>query len=177
MRKLMLGAVVALAFPAAALAQEPAASAEQLAATACKTEKAEMGAAKFKLTYGAVKSTAKAKENCLAQRGIAAEATIANAAHACRAERQSMGAEAFAVKYAAAGTNHNGRNAHGKCVSSQAKAKSEAQTEARVSAADSCKQLKAGDAAAFTASFGEKRNAFGKCVAKTAKELEATEQT
>ena len=130
-----------------------------------------MGAAKFKLTYGAVKSTAKAKENCLAQRGVAAEKAIANAAHACKAESARMGAEAFALKYAAAGTNHNGRNAHGKCVSSHAKAKSEAQTEARVSAADSCKQLKS-DAAAFKASFGETRNAFGKCVSKTAKELE-----
>ena len=169
MRKLMLGAIAALALPAAALAQEPAASAEQLAATACKTEKAEMGATKFKLTYGAVKSTAKAKRTCLAQRGVAAKTVVANAAHACAAERQKMGVEAFALKYAAAGTNHNGRNAHGKCVSSQAKAKSEAQTEARVSAADSCKQLKTGDATAFKASFGEKRNAFGKCVSATAK--------
>ena len=43
-----------------------------------------------------------------------------NAAEACKAARQSMGTETFAKKYS---TNHNLRNAFGKCVSSEAKAK------------------------------------------------------
>jgi hypothetical protein len=42
------------------------------------------------------------------------------AAKACKAERQSMGIEAFAKRY---GTNHNLRNAFGKCASSKAIAK------------------------------------------------------
>jgi hypothetical protein len=43
-----------------------------------------------------------------------------NAAQECRAERGDSAAtrEAFRVKY---GTNHNGRNAFGKCVSAVAK--------------------------------------------------------
>ena len=41
-----------------------------------------------------------------------------NAATKCKAERQSTGVEAFQKKY---GTNHNLRNAFGKCVSSKSK--------------------------------------------------------
>jgi hypothetical protein len=44
----------------------------------------------------------------------------ATAAKACKAERGSLGAEAFRKKY---GTNHNLRNAFGKCVSSKATGK------------------------------------------------------
>ena len=42
------------------------------------------------------------------------------AAKACKAERASMGVEAFAKKY---GTNHNLKNAFGKCVSGKSKSK------------------------------------------------------
>ena len=42
------------------------------------------------------------------------------AANACESKRASMGAEAFAKKY---GTNHDSKNAFGKCVSGKAKAK------------------------------------------------------
>ena len=41
-----------------------------------------------------------------------------NPAKACKAERASLGVEAFNTKY---GTNHNLKNAFGKCVSSKAK--------------------------------------------------------
>ncbi len=37
---------------------------------------------------------------------------------ACKAERNSLGVEAFSEKY---GTNHNKRNAFGKCVSGKSK--------------------------------------------------------
>ena len=169
MRKLILAAVMALVLPAAALAQGTP-SPTQLATTACKTEKSEMGTKTFKQTY-ATKSAAKAMKACLAKQGVAAEAELKNAAHACKTEAAAMGEEAFALKYAPAGTNHNGRNAHGKCVSSKAKAASEENTENRVAAADSCKAMRQDDATGFKAAFGEKKNAFGKCVSKTAKEL------
>ena len=42
----------------------------------------------------------------------------ANPARKCKAERATMGAGAFAERY---GTNANGRNAFGKCVSQYAK--------------------------------------------------------
>ena len=176
MRKLMLGAVLALVLPAAALAQEGTPSPTKLATAACKTEKSEMGTTTFKKTY-ASKSAAKAMKACLAKAGVAAEADLKNAAHACKTEAAAMGDEAFALKYAAAGTNHNGRNAHGKCVSAQAKAASKENTENRVAAADTCKALKQDDATTFKTTFGETKNAFGKCVSKTAKELAQAEQS
>jgi hypothetical protein len=170
MRKLMLGAVMALVLPAAALAQEGTPSPTALATTACKTEKAQMGTKTFKQTYAA-RSVAKATKACLAKQGVVAETELKNAAQECKAER-----EADPVAFADWGTNENGRNAYGKCVSSKAKAASEEATADRVSAADTCNTLKQ-DAAAFKTAFGEKRNAFGKCVSKTAKELAESEET
>jgi hypothetical protein len=164
MRKLMLGAIVALALPAAALAEDATPSPTDLAATACKTEKSEMGAKKFKLTYGAVKSMAKAKQACLAKNGAVAATELKNAAKECKAER-ALDAAAFAEKY---GTNANKKNAYGKCVSSNAKESTEQETEDRVSAADACKKMKSEDKAGFEAAYGTKKNAFGKCVSKTA---------
>jgi hypothetical protein len=175
MRKLMLGAVLALVLPVAALAAEGAPSPTELATTACKTEKSKMGTKTFKQTYAA-KSAAKAMKACLAKQGVVAEADLKNAAHACKTEAATMGAEAFALKYAAAGTNHNGRNAHGKCVSSRAKAASAEKTADRVAAAETCKALKKDDAATFKTTFGERKNAFGKCVSKTAAELADAKQ-
>ena len=43
-----------------------------------------------------------------------------NAAKTCNAERASLGVEAFNKKY---GTNHNLKNAFGKCVSGKSKSK------------------------------------------------------
>lgn len=167
MRKLILGAVLALALPAAAMAHGGTASPNELATTACKTERSEMGAKTFKKTYG-VKSMAKAKQACLAKNGVVAETEHKNAAHECKAERDA-GADAFAEQY---GTNPNHRNAYGKCVSMHAKDATEDETEDRVSAAHTCKAMKKHDAAGFKAAYGEKRNAFGKCVSKNAAELE-----
>jgi len=161
MRKLMLGAVLALALPAAALAAQGTPSPEDLATTACKTEKSQMGTKTFKKTYVA-KSTAKAMKACLAKQGVVAETELKNAAQECRAER-----DADPVKFAEYGTNANGKNAFGKCVSSKAKAASEENTEDRVAAAETCKAMTKED---LHAAFGEKKNAFGKCVSTTAKE-------
>ena len=115
MRKLMLGAVMALVLPAAALAQQGTPSPEELAKTACKTEKSEMGTKTFKKTYAA-KSTSKAMKACLVKQGVVAETELKNAAQECKAER-----EADPVKFAEYGTNENGKNAYGKCVSKTAK--------------------------------------------------------
>ena len=170
MRKLMLGAILALVLPAAALAQEGTPSPTELATTACKTEKSQMGTKTFKTTYAA-KNSAKATKTCLAKQGVVAETALANAAKECKAER-----DADPVKFAEWGTNENGRNAYGKCVSSKAKVASVEATANRVSAADTCKEQKKADVAAFKIAYGETRNAFGKCVSKTAKALATAEQ-
>ena len=167
MRKLIVGALLALAVPAAALASDATPSPDDLAAAACKTEKSEMGAKQFKLTNGAVKSMSKAKQACLVKNGAVAATAFKNAAKECKAERDTMTADAFAEKYP--GTNHNGKNAYGKCVSAKARHATEQETEARVNAAKTCKKLKAEQKATFEADYGTKKNAFGKCVSKTAK--------
>ena len=173
MRKWLLGAVVALVLPAAALAHASAPSPTDLAVKACKTEKSEMGTKTFKRTYGAVKSAATAKKACLAKAGIVAETELKNAAQECKAERDA-GVDAFNELY---GTNENNRNAYGKCVSGKAKAATKEESEDRVSAADTCKTVKTDDAAGFKTAYGEKKNAFGKCVSATAKELGESDDT
>jgi len=96
-----------------------------------------------------------------------------NASQECKAE-QSADPAAFKAKY---GTGKKGANAHGKCVSQKAKAKTAAavrhEVKADVSAAKSCKAERKADPAAFAAKYGtnkNKRNAFGKCVSKQAKD-------
>jgi hypothetical protein len=168
MRKLFVGAVLALALPiAAAQADDSAVSAKALAKQACKTEKAQVGTKTFKLTYAA-KSVAKAREKCVAKTVPATADAKSNAAQTCATERDADPA-AFTLKYGTngrEGTNGAGKNAFGKCVSTLAKAQTEEETDARVAASESCKAM---DQATFDATYGTKKNAFGKCVSATAK--------
>ena len=98
-----------------------------------------------------------------------------NATKACKAERKSSGVEAFGKKY---GTNHNLRNAFGKCVSAKSKdddEKDEAEDEDKNSsgAAKACKAERAAGAEAFAKKYGTNhnlKNAFGKCVSGKAKD-------
>ena len=163
MRKSTLAALLALAVPAAALADE-APSPTDLAQAACKSEKAQMGTRTFKATH-ATSTASGATKVCVAKRDGGAETALKNAAKACKAERAADPA-AFTTKY---GTNKNGKNAYGKCVSATARGVTEQQTEARVNAAKTCKALKAEHQADFETVYGTTKNAFGKCVSKMAK--------
>ena len=80
-----------------------------------------------------------------------------------------MGLEKFREEY---GTNHNGANAFGKCVSKRANAKAEAREDRQDdgesnAAVAACKKQKADDAAAFA----QKYKNLGQCIkaGKTAK--------
>ena len=163
MRKSTLAALLALAVPAAALADE-APSPTDLAQAACKSEKAQMGTRTFKATH-ATRTASGATKVCVAKRDGGAETALKNAAKACKAERAADPA-GFTTKY---GTNKNGKNAYGKCVSATARGVTEQQTEARVNAAKTCKTLKAEHQADFETVYGTTKNAFGKCVSKMAK--------
>ena len=94
------------------------------------------------------------------------------AAAACRSERSGMGRDTFRATY---GTNHSKRNAFGKCVAKMRHEPSgdrKAKAEADVNAAGQCRKERTADPAAFRDKYGtnhNKRNAFGKCVSKTAK--------
>lgn len=99
-----------------------------------------------------------------------------NAAQECRAERGSSDAtrDAFRDKY---GTNANGRNAFGKCVSKRARDEAQERKSAHANASKQCKaEAEQLGAAAFAEKYGtnkNKRNAFGKCVSKTVKAKQA----
>jgi hypothetical protein len=95
-----------------------------------------------------------------------------NAAKECKAERGTTAAtrEAFRVKY---GTNKNGKNAFGKCVSRRSKADEAQREAAAANAAKQCKVERTADPAAFAVKYGTNKNgknAYGKCVSSKAKE-------
>jgi hypothetical protein len=161
MKRSIIAIAAALALPAAAMAQDTT-PASTSASKQCKTEKAAMGAATFKATYGG-KSNAFGK--CVSARTKTIQADHTNAAKSCKAE-QAADPAAFTTKY---GTGKNGKNAYGKCVSSQSKAATASDTKDIINAAKTCKKAKKDDPAAFATAWGTKKNAFGKCVSSTAK--------
>ena len=164
MRRHIVTATVAVLLAAAPAAAAQAPPATDTASAACRAEKHDMGTKVFKATYAA-NSTAKAMAACVAKAEPAAEEAAHNAAQACRAER-AADPDAFAGQY---GSNKNKRNAFGKCVSQKVRETTDATTEARVNAAQTCKAQRKADADGFEAAWGTKRNAFGKCVSATAK--------
>ena len=94
------------------------------AAKDCKAERA-LDPAAFDAKYGTNKNNKNAFGRCVSQKAKALsqdqeDATV-NAAKTCRAER-AQNPEAFKNKY---GTNHNKRNAFGKCVSQHARAQNQ----------------------------------------------------
>jgi hypothetical protein len=188
-RKLLIACVVACVAvaPAAAGAADAGPADVKNAAKYCKELRKASGpsfASMFgpkRNAYGkCVSQTAKQRA---AEDERQAKAAKSNAARDCRAEREdpgfaaAHGGKTFAEFY---GTGKNGRNAYGKCVSAKAKAQrdeadaeDEAQEDDRINAAQRCKQARKDDPEQFGEDYGTKRNAFGKCVSRTAKELAA----
>jgi hypothetical protein len=99
-------------------------AARKNAAQECKAERSEDPEA-FRETYGTNKNGKNAYGKCVSTKAKEKEAEMdaedaedaaefRNAAKECAAERDEMGREGFAEEY---GTNENGTNAFGKCVS------------------------------------------------------------
>jgi hypothetical protein len=166
-RLLATAALLCLAVPAIVAAQPTPAPAG--AATACKTERRELGMAAFRELYAPTGTPRAAMRACLARQGEVASTEAKNAAKACVAERGTTqeSKAAFAEKY---GTNENGRNAFGKCVSSTAAEEVGTEQQATLNAAKACKAERgttAASRAAFAETYGtnaSKRNAFARCV-------------
>jgi Flp pilus assembly protein TadD len=101
-----------------------------------------------------------------------AQSAEGEAEKACKAERTSLGVEAFSKKY---GTNHNKRNAFGKCVSGKSKGNKDEDEndEDSGAAAKACKAERASIGVdAFAKKYGTNhnlKNAFGKCVSGKSK--------
>jgi hypothetical protein len=170
----MLTLLGVLALSAPALAKQP--SSTPSPESQCRTERSAMGVDVFRQTYGTNKNRHNAFGKCVSKRTRATESAAdtakQNASQECRAEETADPA-AFAKKY---GTGKHGANAHGKCVSQKAQAKTtkmvKDEVKADVNAAKACKQERKADPQAFADKYGtnaNKRNAFGKCVSKTAR--------
>ncbi|MFL5961842.1 MAG: hypothetical protein ACJ757_02970 [Gaiellaceae bacterium] len=167
MKKLIVLAVLALAIPAAAIADDTITvpSTQASAEAACRAQRTAIGAAAFKQLY-ANKSNAFGK--CVSNAVKKAGAHNAAALKTCKTE-QAADRAAFATKY---GTNKNGTNALGNCVSAASTAAQKADQAATIAAAKSCKTEQAADRAAFATKYGtnaNKSNAFGKCVSTKVK--------
>jgi hypothetical protein len=175
----MIAAAGALAFALPALAEDTAPTGTPSAQQQCRTELTQMGKTTFRQTYGTNANRSNAFGKCVSKRTTAtekaAEEAHTNASQACRTEQDADKA-AFATKY---GTTANGRNAFGKCVSQKARAETTAEVKQDVAndvnAAKSCRTERAADKDAFATKYGTNanhRNAFGRCVSKTAKAAE-----
>ena len=156
----------------------------QVAAQQCTTELHAMGVKAFKGLYGDPPKGQHAMRNCQRQHGKSAKNVVNNAAQQCKQEQvdpnfaSGHGGMTFDQFY---GTNPNGRNAFGKCVSAKAQAAQEQQQETLQNAAQQCRAERSDpnfaashDGKSFTDFYGtnrNKRNAFGKCVSKTAKAM------
>jgi hypothetical protein len=160
-------AVVAL--PAGAAAK-PNDSAKKAAIAQCKDERGKTRATReaFKTKYH---SFSRCVRQNTAEEKAEEEKAHSNAAKECKAERKAD-PDAFREQY---GTNGNGANAFGKCVSSKAKAKKaemdakdEEEVEDFKNAAKECaSERQAMGREAFAEEYGtnrNNRNAFGKCV-------------
>ena len=151
MRSLLLGLVVAAAaIPAISLASPATNTDKTNAKKACASLRTSLGATTFAHTYGSFgacvsKMTQTARQarlhatsacqgkrhhsTCVStktQANLNAQInTTENAAKACAAQLHSQGATSFTSSW---GTNHNLRNAFGKCVSAHSKSSSHAST-------------------------------------------------
>ena len=165
MKKLLLAAIAAaLMVPAAASAQDPNPADFKNAAKFCKEFKKASGA-NFATIFGTKKN---AYGKCVSQTAKK---------DAAEDEAQTKKAKSEAVEECRAVKTPGSKNQFGKCVSEKAKAKKaaadkedKAEKKDRINAAQTCKATKKDDADKFATDFGAKKNAFGKCVSKTAKE-------
>ena len=164
MKKLLLTAALAAAViaPTAASAADPAPADFKNAAKFCKEFRDGASKANFVTMFGNKKN---AYGKCVSQ---TAKKTATEDAEQTQAAKSNAAKECKAEGL-------KGRE-YGKCVSTKAKAKKaaadkedEAQEDDRINAAKSCKTDKK-DAEKFAAAYGTGKNAFGKCVSKTAKE-------
>ena len=173
MKRLLIAAAAAsMLVPAVATAGDYDLPPTHAASAACKAERAQMGTALFKQTYGTNKNRSNALGKCISKKNKTEKANQDSANKACKAEQAdpnfaaSHGGKTFDQFY---GKGKKGANAFGKCVSSKAKAESKADVKANVNAAKACKLMRKLYPAEYVKEFGSKKNAFGKCVSATAK--------
>jgi membrane protein involved in colicin uptake len=164
------GLALVLLVPTGAIAK-PDKSEVDAARAQCKAERGKSKATReaFRLKYDGF-------ADCMGKKAAEEEAeneeAAENAAQECKAER-AADSDAFKETY---GTNKNGKNAFGRCVSGKASEKKAAmdaadaqEVAATKNAAKECAAERAADGDAFKEEYGTNRNgrnAFGKCVSR-----------
>jgi len=130
----------------------------------CASIRTQLGTALFNKTYGTSTADQNAYGKCISATAKSQLHNEVSASSSCKSQQSDAtfaanhGGKTFAEYY---GTNADGSNAFGKCVSSTANAASKAQAKAVVNAARSCQAEQKANPAAFQTKYGT----FGKCVA------------
>jgi len=166
-KRMILVAVLAAAIaPAAALAST---SDQSSASKDCTALQAKMGATAFNQAYSSFGA-------CVSRFAPLEQNNAASANTACSAEQADAnfatthGGKTFDQFY---GTGKSGKNAFGNCVSTKAKASSQAEQQGRLNPAQTCRaQRTSMGTATFDKTYGKNandKNAFGKCVSTVAK--------
>ena len=156
---------------AVAFAQSPPTGKERAnAARMCRAQRAQLGTSTFAQQWGSPASARNAYGKCVSRTAQTLHRNGVNAAQQCRAEQAdatfaaSHDGKTFEQYY---GTNENGSNAFGKCVSQKAKAQNNADQQATVSAARQCQaERKQMGERAFRSKYGT----FGGCVSQHVKQ-------
>jgi hypothetical protein len=173
-RKVMFVSVLVLLAVPAALA---AGGSQTSAQAQCTKLQATMGAQAFAQAY-------KSFGACVSKLAPVDQGNAASAQSTCDAQQADPnfaaghGGKTFAQFY---GTGKDGKNAMGRCVSASVKASEAAENAATPNPAQSCRAARtAMGSTAFADLYGTtagKSNAFGKCVAKTARAQTSSEAT
>jgi len=174
---ILLALTVALAAPIAAFADTTAPTPASTASQTCKQDQTNMGPSLFAQTYAGSGPAASAFGKCVSSHAKSAQDQNANAAQSCKAQQADTnfaaahGGKTFDQVYGSNNSKGKGadNNAFGKCVSQAVSQSASAQAKADANAAKTCKASRSNDSAAFAGKWGKTKNAFGKCVAATAK--------
>lgn len=167
MKRFILVAVLAAAIaPTAALASTSDTSS---ASKDCTALRAKMGATAFDQAYASFGA-------CVSRFAPLEQNNTTSANSSCQAEQADANFAAahsgktFAQFY---GTGKSGKNAFGNCVSTKAKASSQAEQQGRQNPAQTCRAQRTSlGTATFDKTYGKNandNNAFGKCVSSVAK--------
>jgi hypothetical protein len=168
MKRIVITAILVFSVAAAAATASAGSDATKNASVSCTALKAKMGATAFTQAYATF-------GRCVSSMAPLEQQNLNSANAACTAEQSDAnfaathGGKTFDQFY---GAGKKGRNAFGNCVSTKAKASSLAEQQARPNPSRTCRALRNGmGALAFAQTYGKNardKNAFGKCVSRTA---------
>ena len=134
-------------------------------ARTCKSIRSQLGKALFAQTYGKNANDRNAFGKCVSATAASQVQNEVSASSSCRSQQADA---TFAINHGGMtfeqyyGTNADGSNAFGQCVSSTAQASSNAQRDAVVNAARACQSERKADPAAFKTKY----TSFGQCVSE-----------